>query len=114
MKTLSEVVTLIGRVERTEIEAWVERAWVVPAERVPEPAFSELDIARISLICDLRRDVGVEDETVPLVLSLLDQLYATRRRMSALTEAIQRQPEEVRRAICQTMAGRPPDEGGVR
>lgn len=109
MKTLSEVVAMVGRIERAEVEAWVERAWVVPVQREPEPTFSELDIARICLISDLRHDVGVEDETVPLVLSLLDQLYATRRRMSALTEAIQRQPEEVRRAICQTLAGRPPD-----
>lgn len=105
MKTLSEVVTLVGRIERAEIEAWVERAWVMPAARDPEPAFSELDVARISLICDLRHDVGVEEETLPLVLSLLDQLYATRRRMSALTEAVQRQPEHVRHAIFRAAAG---------
>ena len=106
MKTLGEVVTLLGRIERSEIETWVERAWVVPVTRDPEPTFSELDIARISLICDLRHDCGVEDETVPLILSLLDQLYATRRRMSALTEAIQRQPEEVRRAIFASLGER--------
>lgn len=105
MKTLSEVITIVGRIERREIETWVERAWVVPVARDPEPAFSELDIARICLICDLRHDVGVEEETMPLVLSLLDQLYATRRRMSALTDAVQRQPEEVRRAIFRAVGG---------
>jgi len=109
MKTLDEVVHMVGRVRRDELELWVRRSWVIPAASEPEPTFSDLDVARICLISDLLHDVGVEDETIPLVLSLLDQLYATRRRMSALTEAVQRQPEEVRRAIfaCVTPRGGP-------
>lgn len=100
MKTLTEVVALVGRVERAELVRWIEHGWVVPtcAEAL-EPAFSELDIARIEMICDLRRDLVVEEETVPLVLSLLDQVYALRRQMTVLTGAIQRQPEEIRAAI---------------
>ena len=81
---------------------------MVPSQREPEPAFSDLDVARIRLIAELRHDVGVAEDTIPLVLSLLDQLYATRRRMSALTEAVQQQPEEVRRAIFACAAGRGP------
>jgi chaperone modulatory protein CbpM len=64
-----------------------------------EPVFSDLDVARVCLICDLVHDMAVDEETVPLVLSLLDQVYALRRQMNALTGAIQRQPEDVRRAI---------------
>ncbi len=103
MKTLSEVVVTVGRVERVELVSWVERGWVVPErpgiDPSAEPAFSELDVARVCLICDLRHDLAVEDETVPLVLSLLDQLYAMRRQMTALRGALQQQPEEVRRTI---------------
>ncbi len=100
MKTLTEVIALVGRVERAELVRWIEHGWVVPtcAEAV-EPAFSDLDIARIEMICDLRQDLVVEEETVPLVLSLLDQVYALRRQMTVLTGAIQSQPEDVRKAI---------------
>ena len=99
MKTLSEVASMLDRVDRVEITHWVELGWVAPARRAPEPVFSELDVARLCLICDLRHDMAVEEETVPLVLSLLDQLYDLRRQLNALTGAIQRQPEDVRRAI---------------
>jgi len=107
MKTLSEVVVIVGRVDRVELHRWVELGWVAPEragdEARAEPAFSEIDIARVRLICDLRRDLAVEEETVPLVLSLLDQLYAMRRQMKALRGALQRQPDDVRRAIMEVL-----------
>ena len=100
MRTLSEVVTLVGRVDRVELTQWVELGWVTPERRErEEPAFSDLDVARICLICDLRHDLAVEEETMPLVLSLLDQIYTLRRQMNALTGAIRQQPHEVRDAI---------------
>jgi chaperone modulatory protein CbpM len=100
VKTLSEVVRLIGRVDRVELTQWVELGWVTPERRErDEPAFSDLDVARVCLICDLRYDLAVEEETMPLVLSLLDQIYTLRRQMNALTGAIRQQPEDVRQAI---------------
>jgi chaperone modulatory protein CbpM len=100
MRTLSEVVTLVGRVDRIELTQWIELGWVAPERPAgAEPAFSDLDVARVCLICDLRRDLAVEEETIPLVLSLLDQVYALRRQMNVLTSAIQQQPDEVRQAI---------------
>jgi chaperone modulatory protein CbpM len=105
MRTLSEVVLLVGRIDRVELYRWVELGWIAPArsivpeESTDEPAFSDLDIARVRLICDLRHDLAVEEETVPLVLSLLDQLYAMRRHINALSGALRQQPEDVRRAI---------------
>jgi chaperone modulatory protein CbpM len=100
MKTLSEVVRLVGRVDRVELTHWIEVGWVTPERRErDEPTFSDLDIARVCLICDLRRDLAVEEETVPLVLSLLDQVYTLRRQMKALSGALRQQPEDVRDAI---------------
>jgi chaperone modulatory protein CbpM len=100
MRTLSEVVTLVGRVDRVELTQWIELGWVAPERPAEaEPTFSDLDVARVCLICDLRHDLAIEEETMPLVLSLLDQIYALRRQINALTGAIREQPEEVRRAI---------------
>lgn len=100
MKTLSEVALIVGRVDRVELRSWVERGWVVASrEGETELHFSEIDVARVELICDLRHDLMVDEETLPLVLSLLDQVYALRRQMKVLTGAIEQQPETVRRAI---------------
>jgi chaperone modulatory protein CbpM len=100
MMTLSEVVLAVERIDRVELCRWIELGWVAPERREPaEPVFSEVDVARVCLICDLVHDMAVEEETVPLVLALLDQVYSLRRQLSALTGAIQRQPDETRRAI---------------
>lgn len=104
MKTLSEVVLTVERIDRVELARWVELGWVAPVGRERgEPAFSDLDVARVCLICDLVHDLAVEEETVPVVLSLLDQVYALRRQLGALTAAVQRQPEDVRRAILEVL-----------
>jgi chaperone modulatory protein CbpM len=109
MRTLSEVLTLVGRVDRVELTQWVELGWVVPArlER-GEPAFSDLDVARVCLICDLRQDLAIEEETMPLVLSLLDQIYTLRRQINALAGAVREQPEDVRQAILDLLARKRP------
>lgn len=101
MRTLSEVVVIIGRVDRVELLHWVEEGWLVPERRDPdgEPTFSDLDIARAQLIRDLRYDLAVEEDTMPLVLSLLDQLYHLRHQVDRLADAIQTQPAAVRSAI---------------
>jgi chaperone modulatory protein CbpM len=107
MRTLAEVTLMLERVDRLEIHTWVERGWVRPeGRRDGEPLFSELDVARLCLICDLRHDLAVEEETIPLVLSLLDQVYTLRRQLGALTDAVQQQPEDVRRAIL-ALLGKP-------
>ena len=100
MKTLTEVVVMVGRIDRVELNRWIDRGWVMPAEvGDKEPVFSEADIARIQMICDVRHDLLVEEDAIPLVLSLLDQIYALRHQRNTLTDAIRRQPEEVRTAI---------------
>jgi chaperone modulatory protein CbpM len=112
MTTLSELVMVVGRVERVELLHWVELGWLVPEQRDPqgEPAFSELDVARARLIRDLRKDLAVEEGTMPLVLALLDQVYHLRHQVDRLTDAIQEQPASVRAAILACLAGR--QEGG--
>ncbi len=42
---------------------------------------SEIDIARARLIHDLKKNIGVNDEAVPLILDLIDQLHGLRRAM---------------------------------
>ena len=50
--------------------------------------FREIDVARVRLIVELRQEMWVEERTLPLVLSLLDQLYDARRAMRRLGAAM--------------------------
>lgn len=106
MKTLTEVVIAVGRIERMELLRWVELGWVAPGRSPKGEAeflFSDVDEARIRMICDLRHDMVVEEDTMPLVLSLLDQMYALRHQMNALTSAVQQQPDDIRDAILEKL-----------
>jgi chaperone modulatory protein CbpM len=98
MKSPEAVLAEFG-IERSELDSWIEQGWVRPAREKDCYVFDETDVARIRLIVELRCDLSIEEETVPVVLSLLDQLYAARRALQTIDEAIEGLPEPVRREI---------------
>ena len=78
---------------------WVERGWVVPDADGADLEFHEIDVARVRLIHDLRHGMDVGEDAIPLVLSLLDQVYELRLRLKSVLRAVEAQPTEVQRAI---------------
>ncbi|MBM3540315.1 MAG: hypothetical protein FJX55_21145, partial [Alphaproteobacteria bacterium] len=80
MKALADLVVELD-CPREELVLWVERRWVLPLQQDGDFVFSEADIARVQMIIDLRRDMGIDDEAMPVVLDLLDKLYGVRRQM---------------------------------
>jgi chaperone modulatory protein CbpM len=71
-------------VDQADIERWIVNAWVRPDGRIGAWSFQEIDVARIRLIRELRDELAVNEDALPVVLSLLDQLHDTRRRMGQL------------------------------
>jgi chaperone modulatory protein CbpM len=96
--------------DAAEISGWVERHWVTPEIDETEAwIFTEVDVARVRLIHDLRRDLDIAEDTVPLMLSLLDQVYDLRCTLKSVNRAIARQPRAVREAVYAEMTGRDRD-----
>jgi len=91
-----EVLAVCRRVDPAELTLWVERHWVRPHHEPGGLVFSDADVARLELICDLREDLALDDEAMPVVLSLLDSVYGLRRRLRLLAEAIGHLPPEAR------------------
>jgi len=94
-----EVVTRIEGVTIRRLRAWVRRGWVIPASGDGGGFYSDTDLARIRLICQLRNQFGVNEESISLILSLMDQLYGVRHDVRALARAIKRQPGRVQNDI---------------
>ena len=61
---------------------------MLPIEEDGQLLFDEADRARIRLIVELRRDLEVNDEAVPVVLRLLDQIYGLRRALEELQAGV--------------------------
>lgn len=104
MRKLEEVIALIPELHREELDRWMRDALVEAAEEVGTAIFSETQVARVRLICTLRYDMDVEEETLPVVLDLLDQLHDTRQRLHTLSHAVLTQDDEVRAAILQAVS----------
>ncbi len=58
-------------------------------QRDPDLAFSEGNVARAQLILDLKREMGVNDEGIGIILSLIDQMHGLRRVLRELMQANQ-------------------------
>jgi len=105
MMRFTAVVGLFPGLPETELVGWVERGWVQPEGQAPDWVFREIDVARVRLIRDFRWEMGVAEETMPLVLSLLDQVYALRGQINAIARAVEGQPPTVREAILAALLG---------
>ena len=100
MITIDILCATVSGLDPEEVNQWIGRAWL-HAEGAPgDWRFRAIDAARVRLIHELRHDMGIDDEALPVVLSLVDQLYAARRQMHNLRRAVERAaPDEVRQAI---------------
>jgi chaperone modulatory protein CbpM len=98
-----ELMRRFAGLNAAELSRWVENCWVVPETAAEEGGerwvFHEVDVARVELILDIRREFAVDDEALSLVLGLLDQVYSLRRQMRRLCDALEQQPPEIRDAI---------------
>ena len=107
MITVERLFVSVSGLDRDELERWIANDWVRPEGAAGAWRFRDIDVARVRLIAELRRELSIEEEAVPVLLSLLDQLYETRRQVRALCGAIERAPEELRQCIAELL--RAPD-----
>lgn len=75
-----------AQLDQETLEVWIAEEWLIPGGTEAELFFSEADLARAELIRDLKRDLGVNDEGVGVILNLLDQVHSLR---TVLAEVLQ-------------------------
>ena len=94
-----ELIETIGRLEVDALQHWIDLGWVLPQQDSGRLHFDNSDVARVRLICELHYELRIEEDSMTVVLSLMDQLYAVRRSLHTLLSAVEAQPEEVRANI---------------
>ena len=108
MTRIDDLVERIAALQRGDLETWIGEGLVSPQQEAGALLFSDMESARIRLICTLRYELEIDAETLPVVLSLVDQLYNTRQRLLSLTAAVAAQDKAVQAAI---LAAINPDAG---
>ena len=94
-----ELVEMIDSLEAEALQRWIDLGWVLPRREGDNLSFDATDVARTRLICELHYELRIEEDSMSVVLSLMDQLYRARRSLRALVSAVEAQPEEVRARI---------------
>ena len=85
MLTQEEFCQQVGIEQRTLL-VWIDEGWLVPQREIAGLVLSEMDAARARLIRDLRENVGVNDEGIGVILSLVDQVHGLRSALRVLLE----------------------------
>ena len=67
-----------------DLRRWIAEGHVRTNRAADDLVFTEIDVERVRLILELRDLMQVNEEALPVVLSLLYQIYELRRRMRAL------------------------------
>jgi chaperone modulatory protein CbpM len=114
MLSVNELVAQVKGIDRDELDAWVAEGWVRPVRRASRIVYRDVDVARVRLIIEIRDDLNVRPENIPLVLSLIDQVHGLRNELRALASAVDAQSEEVRRQIRRHMERSARIVGGSR
>jgi chaperone modulatory protein CbpM len=94
----------IEGLDADELRQWIAEHWVRAEETERGLFFHEVDVARVRLIRELRQELAIGEDAIPVILHLLDQVYALRRRLRRLCEAIDTQPLELRDALRANLA----------
>jgi len=109
MMAIDDLLAAIPSLQRGDLERWIREELVVPQQDA-DLSFSDMECARIRLVCTLTYELEIDSGTLPIVLSLVDQLYDTRQRLLSLARAVTLQDKTIQAAIIAAMSpgGRSP------
>jgi chaperone modulatory protein CbpM len=103
MMRVDELVEAISALQRGDLEAWIREELVAPRHEAGTLFFTDMECARVRLICTLHYELEIDADTLPVVLSLVDQLHETRQRLLSLTAGVAAQDHAVQAAIIAAM-----------
>ncbi|HUT48737.1 MAG TPA: MerR family transcriptional regulator [Alphaproteobacteria bacterium] len=98
-----QVVALIEELTVKHLRVWVQEGWIEPRIADEGPVYDEIDVARLRFVCQLKHEMNVNDDALPVILDLVDQLYGLRRTLRMVGHAIENQPQSTRDLIAKAI-----------
>jgi chaperone modulatory protein CbpM len=98
MLTERDLLSRVQHLTVTRLRVWVAQGWIKPAGAAAQN-YSEADLARAALICNLEDELGFAEEDVPVLLNLIDQIHGLRAELKGLLDALEDLPPETRATV---------------
>lgn len=99
-----ELISQYMHLEQRVLLTWIEEGVIAPHRDDEGYLFDRVDEARVALACDLHFRMGLDHASLPVIMSLIDQLHDARHHLRALARAVAEQPEAIQQEITRRMA----------
>lgn len=106
----TELIAQFTILERQVLLTWIEDGVIAPDRDDQGYLFDHIDESRVALCCDLHYRMGLDHVSLPVILSLVDQLHDARHHLRRLTRAVAAQPEAIQQEITRRMGDASPSE----
>jgi len=103
----SQLIAQFTSLEHRVLLTWIEEGVIAPHRDDAGYLFDRIDEARVALACDLHYRMGLEHASLPVILSLIDQLHDARNCLRALSAAVSQQADDVQQNIARHVAEAP-------
>ena len=100
----TQVIDAVSALTRIRLTSFVQAGFVQPMHTGDGPAFRQIDLARLDLLCELSEQLELEDSALEIVISLVDQLHGVRAELRAVLDALAAEPDEVRIRIADALS----------
>jgi chaperone modulatory protein CbpM len=104
MLTERDVLARVRHLTVTRLRVWVAQGLIKPQDEAAQ-SFSEADLARAALICNLEDQLGFAEDDVPVLLNLIDQIHGLRAELKGLLDALEDLPPDVRATVRMRITG---------
>lgn len=96
MYNVSETIALVNGLSAKRLNYCLDQGWIYASIGDSGPGFGDIDIARLSLICTLQNDMEIDDDMLPTILSLIDQVYGLRSDLRNIMQVISSEPDDIK------------------
>lgn len=99
MRDEADILRAFSRLHRETLQMWIDRGWLAPQKDQDGYRFQEVDVARIRLIHEFHYELEIDEDAMDVILPLLDQVHGLRHELRRLGNAVNAQPEDIRKRI---------------
>ncbi|MCQ0093138.1 hypothetical protein [Roseovarius sp. M141] len=103
--TETDLIETIAPLTRDRLLHYVHLRIVQPVQTEHGARYREIDLRRVTLLCELADDMDLNEDALVVVMNLLDQLHGSRARLDAVMTALAAEDEQVRARIARSLIG---------
>ena len=103
--TKIQTIAAVPGLSDAQLAAYMAADLVVASPDTPDLLFRPIDIARLTLLCDLADQFDLDTDALGVVMGLIDQLHDARLRLFAMAKAIEPEPQDLRHRVGARFAG---------